>query len=209
MHPPDCPSWEYSNHPERARVLPLRVSEVLSTLIQGGIDTLRLAVDSRDAHLHVFRELAPAGFDYYAGHYRGEAFRCLRFYQVRVPNDPRVGAAPSAVGYLMEELGMETRAGVLALDSARGLTPNERLYCIVAFACRVFTAFLTIHPFANGNGHAARFVTWSILGRYNHWPRRWPVEPRPPDPPYTELIVQCRNGDPVPLEKFILQSLIG
>jgi hypothetical protein len=45
------------------------------------------------------------------------------------------------------------------------------------------------------------------LGRYGHWPRRWPVDPRPQDPPYSQLIVRHRNGDPVPLERFVLQAL--
>jgi hypothetical protein len=60
----------------------------------------------------------------------------------------------------------------------------------------------------NGNGHAARFVLWTILGRYGYWPERWRVDPRPPDPPYTQLIFDYRSGNHEPLETYVLQSVV-
>jgi len=147
--------------------------------------------------------------EYYAGHYRGEHFRCLRFYPAGIPSDPRVGSPPSAVVFLMQELSNEIRAGLTALDANVLLTTEERLRYLVALASRAFVAFLTIHPYANGNGHACRLIVWSILGRYWHWARRWPVEPRPPDPPYSTLIVLHRNGDIEPFERYLLQMLIA
>jgi fido (protein-threonine AMPylation protein) len=205
MHPLDCPDWEYSNHPQRATI-GTRVTAALRGLATG-TDTLSVATDTREVHGHVFHELTPVGCAYYAGHYRGEEFRCLRFYPVCVPGDPRVGATPYAVAFRMRQINAQIRAGVTALDANRLLTAKDRLYCIVALASRAFVAFLEIHPYANGNGHAGRFIVWSIMGRYGYWPRRWPVDPRPPDPPYTQLIVQCRNGDPTPLERYLLQAI--
>jgi Fic family protein len=74
-------------------------------------------------------------------------------------------------------------------------------------ACRVFEVFLRIHPYANGNGHAARFLIWCLLSRYGYWPKGWPIEPRPPDPPYTHLISEYRNGNWEPLEEFVLKTV--
>ena len=65
MHPLNCPSWEYSTHPQHA-VIPFRVSEVLTALATGGIDTLLLATDTRDVHHRVFQQLTPINCDYYA-----------------------------------------------------------------------------------------------------------------------------------------------
>jgi Fic family protein len=80
---------------------------------------------------------------------------------------------------------------------------------VVVVACMVFELFLRIHPYANGNGHAARFCTWAILGAFGYWPERWPIEPRPPDPPYTQLLVDYRNGNRVPLERYLLSCIAG
>ncbi len=206
MHPLDCPGWEYSDHPHRASV-PSVISQLLVAMASGGVDKLEIAVDSRQAHGAIFKGVTPDRCGYYAGHYRGEAFRCLRFYAVTIPSDPRVGSPPQAVDYLINELASQIRAGVMALDAEVALSDKERLRYVVALACHAFVAFLTIHPYANGNGHAGRLIVWSILGRYGHFPKRWPVDPRPPDPPYSELIKRYRDGQVEPLEIYILQTL--
>ena len=117
MHPPDCPDWEYEHHPRRG-VIRSQVSTALRRLATGELESLAVAIDTRGIHGNVFRELAPVGCEYYAGHYRGEEFRCLRFYAVEVPGDPRVGVAPNAVAFRMREINAEIRAGVLALDAS-------------------------------------------------------------------------------------------
>lgn len=206
MNPPDCPGWEYADHPRRHEIVQ-RISELLSALVDG-MDTDAVATDTREVHLKMFGGITPPGCDYYAGHYRGEPFPCLRFYRVAVQSDRRVGAPPEAVEFLMGELSVRIRKGIAALDAMPLLPPKERLRYIVALACQAFVDLLTVHPYANGNGHTGRFIVWTIMGRYGHWPQRWPVEPRPPDPPYTRLIIQCRNGDPEPLKQYLLQMLI-
>ena len=87
------------------------------------------------------------------------------------------------------------------------VTARTRLLATVAVACAVFELFLRIHPYLNGNGHAGRFVLWAILSRYGYWPGRFRIDPRPPDPPYSELIVKYRNGVKEPLEQFVLHAL--
>ena len=109
----------------------------------------------------------------------------------------------------MGRLGDEIRAGIIALDANTAIDQRQQLRYIVAFASRVFVAFLTTHPYANGNGHIARLIVWCIMGRYGYWPRRWTVEPRPPDPPYTDLITRCRSGLPDDLEQYLLRALVS
>jgi Fic family protein len=93
-----------------------------------------------------------------------------------------------------------------ALFSLGMTQPEEKLTYAITFACRVFEEFLRIHPYANGNGHIARFLIWVILGYCGYWPNNWRIEPRP-NPPYNDLIVEYRNGNCEPLEKLILSSL--
>lgn len=207
MHPLDCPEWEYSTHANQAIIGP-RIADILVELRTGTADTLAISSDTRTSHLTVFRDLTPIQCEYYAGHYRGSLFRCLRFYSVGIPGDNRVGAPPGSVTYLMTELGGVIQSGLLALDANALLSDDDKLQYVVIFACRIFVHFLTIHPYANGNGHMGRLVVWSILGRYGYWPHRWTVEPRPPDPPYSELIRRYRSGDREPLERYIVQMLI-
>ena len=206
-HPLDCPAFEYELHAKKKQVLPTRVADLLKDLVAGRVDTKAIALDTRDVHDRCFRELTPDCCAYYAGHYRGENFRCLLYYPVGVQSDPRVGCPPQSVGAYMRELGDILGSAFIALDSNASVSPRERLRYLVVIVARAFELFLRIHPFANGNGHAGRLLVWSAFGRYKHWPRKWPVEPRPTGSQYIDSIVAHRNGDPARLELYLLSML--
>jgi fido (protein-threonine AMPylation protein) len=206
MHPLDCPNWEYNDHPNQP-TLRQHIASVLIDLRSGDLDTLGVATDTRPKHRKLFYALTPVGCDYFAGHYRGENYRCLQFYSVGIASDPRVGVQPSAVAYHMGQLSDHIRAALMALDANALLAPKDRARLVIALACSVFVNFLTIHPYANGNGHVGRLIIWCILARYGLWPQQWTVEPRPPDPPYTDMITEYRNGNPNPLEFYLLGML--
>lgn len=207
--PPDCvPGFNYKDHPDYPQKLRQQTKETLVRLRRGITGTASIASDPRPAHGRMFYRLTPARRAYYAGHYRGESYRCLTEYPVRVRSDPRVGKPPWAVLSLMHELADGVRAGLAALDEqhqkpASQVSPEMNLYMTVALACAVFERFLLVHPFADGNGHAARFVVWAVLGRYGYWPDGWPIDPQP-DPPYIQLIVEYRTGNRQPLEDHIM-----
>ena len=212
MQPVDCPAWDYKDYPNYVDPLRARISDILVRLRTGQLDTLNLSVDSRPSHAFLFSEMAPEECPYYAGHFRGEHFRCLKFYQVHVPSDPRVGFHSSVVGSALRELGQLVRSGLAALDAAEQLpyatlSAEDRILFAVTFSCNVLEKFLRIHPFADGNGHIGRLIIWCLLGRYGYWPVRWPIEPRPPDPPYSELIKRHRDGEREPLEAYVLDCI--
>jgi len=214
MHPSDCPSWEYNQLPHHAEILLGRIKAILIQLRTGQIDTEACCTDSRQVHKALFSGLTPPQCPYYAGHYRGEVFRCLQHYRVQIKSDPKVGYSPDIVRIALSELAPVVRSGLAALDSAARLpesqlSSEDKLLYVVTFACRVFEVFLRIHPYANGNGHIGRFIIWYVLGRYRYWPVKWPIEPRPPDPPYSDLIAKYRDGDREPLESFVLNCITG
>lgn len=213
MWPTDCPEWEYEHHPDRRRVLPAATAAVLAGLRTGTLGTRDLAVDTRVAHARLFSGLVPPEAPYYAGHYRGEEFRCLRDYPVGVHGDPRVGSHPRVVPLRMVDLAGQLDRVLRVLDGASlgesGVDSPTKLLTAVAVACRFFEALLRVHPYANGNGHMARLLVWAVLGRYGYWPTGLTVEPRTPDPRYVPSIVRYRDGDPVPLEQYVLQQIAG
>lgn len=214
MHPNDCPSnWEYESYSSHDSILASQAAAILAALRRGTLDTLALSSDTRPIHFQLFERLTPATCSYFAGHYRGEHFRCLRYYNVMIPSDPRVGWPCDGLPIVMEKISKDFSSALNSLDEGQQLpdsqlAPEQKLIFVVAFACRALELFLRIHPYANGNGHAARFLVWCILGRYGYWPKQWPLHPRP-NPPYIELIERYRNGDWEALETFMIQNIIG
>lgn len=214
MNVKDCPEWEYANHPKRAAILKHKAAILLIQMRQQNFDAADNASDSRLVHRFLFSDLTPPQHDYFAGHYRGEDFFCLRHYNANIPSDPRVGYHPRVVPEKMAQLTEWIELGIKALDTAYQLpedqlSPADHLLNTVAFTCKVFEEILRVHPYANGNGHAARFVVWAILGRYGYWPKHFSLHPSPPDIPYTDCILQYRNGNTQPLEEYLLKSIIG
>lgn len=211
MHPANCPNWEYEDHPN-ASILAARCAKLLVFLRSGRTNVDVSIHDTRPFHLDLFLGLTPATCDYYAGHYRGEAFRCLEFYEVEIRTDSRVGVPADRVISDLSNLSRHiVRSGFAALNLAFQLPdarvpPGDKLYYLVTFACRVLEEFLRIHPYANGNGHIARFIIWMILARFGYWPQRWPLDE---SPPYHDLLRRYRDGDRIPLEMFVLKSVLG
>jgi hypothetical protein len=205
--PPDC-EWEYQNLANHQDVLQRTTADVLADLRSGGLDTRTCACDTRQIHRRLFSELTPAERQYLAGHYRGEPFPCLQHYGVKVRGDERVGCPPHLVLVTMAKFTAEIARGVDKIDAMiRTLRPADQVLLPVRFACWVFEAFLRIHPYANGNGHIARFSIWAVLGRYGLWPNKWSVEPRPNDARYIPAIMRYRDGYPQELETLVLSCL--
>ncbi len=211
MHPLDCPEWDYEKHPDQ-HLVPSRCKSLLIALRSNGIDIKKSAYDTTAHHKLMFDGLTPQGCLYFAGHYRGEKFRCLEHYTVGVLADPRVGYDPPIVSIAMADLKtVVLQAGFGALKISYEipntiLSEEDKLYYLVIFACKVLELFLRIHPYANGNGHMGRWLVWLILAQFGYWPKKWPLDN---SPPYGALISKYRDGDHEPLERFVLQAIAG
>lgn len=212
----NCPSWEYRLHPDSPRVLPLQSETILLALRRGQIDTLATSTNTRPIHSRLFEALVPAGFGYYAGHYRGEDFPCLKNRFVTVRSDPRVGFPPNLVYPAMVDLEESIRQGIAALDAAQNLPAGQipdqqKTGYAIAVVASLFERFLTIHPYLNGNGHCARFLAIALLGHHGRWIQRWSISPGPTRPAKDEMnhfLSEYRTGRPEGLEGFLAQSLM-
>jgi fido (protein-threonine AMPylation protein) len=207
-----CPPWEYDKIDgcdallfNRAKFTLMRVRAFTSH------EKLAIAGDTRVLHRPYFEGLTPPGFEYYAGHYRGENFTCLRDRLVMILGDPRVGHHPHYVSGSMSTFVRDMRSAALQGDqiwtAPRALSSQpEKLLRVVQIVVALFVYFLEIHPYLNGNGHMARFILIALLGRYDVYPAKWPIHPRP-HRDYGTLIEQYRSGNRTALERFVLQCL--
>ena len=212
MPRPGCPTWNYDSHPLRKPTLQRETANLLSNLLNGTATVENSVLDTRRTHRNFFLDLTLPGFEYYAGSYRGSR-ECLIGYEVQVLGDPRVGWQSSTVELAMIQFRTMISNIVAGIDMGWTL-PNiilpehEKLKFVVAMSARTFVEFLEIHPYADSNGHMGRVIVWTVLARFGYFPINWPIEPRPLDPPYENLVFEHRNGNPEPLEKHILAQLI-
>lgn len=208
--PITCPEWEYESVPNFDLILRSRAKSALDIIRKSQPSQLLTRIkDTRPVHQQFFRDLTPPTTPYYAGNYRGQNILCLKDYQVRIKSDPRVGHHPSLVLSDMATLAVEIEGALRECDLV-WTVPNavfsaaEKLTKIVTVAVAVFVYFLEIHPYANGNGHAAQFILIAALARHGVYISRWQMHPRPSDPPYSDAIVAYRSGNRGPLERFVL-----
>lgn len=208
-----CPPFEYATH-QRAAEVQGRCAAILVDLRSGQYKTNSVLVDTRPVHGRMFDGLTPPQCEYYAGNYRGSEFFCLRDYNVKVGGDPRVGTVAYLVALDMAAINEGTQSSLAALDAAHALplaqlSAGDRLLYLVKFVCVLLVEFMRVHPYADGNGHMGRFLVWAALGRYGYWPKKWPLNNRPPDPPYSQLLSLYRDGQKEPLETFVLNCIKG
>lgn len=209
MQPLDCPAFDYSKHPERDRLLLAASVRLLRQLWLNSPPLPRLT-DTRPVHGDLFKGLCPVNYEYFAGHYRGEEYRCLKSYAVGVHGDPRVGYPPERVRGTMADLARSIEANLAALDAASEqptLSAAQKLVFVVAYACRLFVEFLTIHPYADGNGHVARWLLIGTLGKQGYLLKDFPIEPSPDRPLYLDMIFRHRNGEVEVLELYVLRKI--
>lgn len=202
-----CPDWDYKTHPHYHGTMPRRESELRDALAKDKETSANTAIDTRKAHETLFGDLVPAGCEYYAGHYRGEEYPCLKFCRVGIPGDRRVGIEPHRVALAMLRLSSAIRDTMDALDGDEPITTNQGLLRLVNFIAANFVDLLTVHPYRDGNGHAARTMLYAILVHYGFQPV-WSIDKRPPEPEYSTLISSYRSGHSVPLVRCILQWLL-
>jgi Fic/DOC family len=215
MHPhSECPNWEYKNDPHHTPILAKEAAKILIEIYDGTLSIRPAALDTRPSHKELFSRLVPPKREYLAGNYRGQNFKCLKYCPVMVIGNQRVGSPPEVVHLDLQEFGRHIRAAVKGLDAVMALpdariSRKEKLKYLVAASCSLFSEFLLIHPYVNGNGHIARIMLTWILARFGYFLTEFPIEPRPKEPAYSDAIFRYQNGEFDPLENLVLLSIVS
>jgi hypothetical protein len=208
-----CPEFEYDGNPAADAILKDALIAFFRALkAANDSEKLDSARETRVWHSNFFQRLTPASCPYYAGHYRGEEFPCLRDYEVKIDFDPLVGEKATFVPISMFRLGekLQVAAVLLDIEGHRHLAPlasREFIIKIVQMVTFFFVAFLTVHPYANGNGHMARLILALVLDRLGVRAPTFSIHPRPMEPSYLDAIYRYRRRDTKPLEMLLLRSL--
>ena len=210
MHHEDCSSWEYGGHPARADVTS-RCANFLVQLRTKTEEFKSYPADTRQAHSYIFENVAPVACPEIIGNYRGSEIPCLKNYPVYVPMDRRVGTQPNLVKRQMSDLATHLNRAIQVFDkawAARKVPDDDAVFLVklVQIAAHFLQRFLTVHPYANGNGHMGRMIVWVLLGRFGYWPVKWPLDE---SPPYYQALTDHRDGNTKPLTDFILLCIRG
>lgn len=139
----------------------------------------------------------PSDAPYYAGHFRGEPYKCLEYCNVGVGQDKRVGVNASLVRTRHADMiskisiAISQIEDVVANSEEDPVSNEELLQMVVPLAANFLQLFLTLHPYVNGNGHMGRAIVWVLFARFGIWPQSWPLDT---SPPYHDLLSKHRDG---------------
>lgn len=200
--------WSYSQFPSD-QLRDQRCKDILVDLACDRIAWLDTSADTRPIHARMFDGMCPDGHEYFAGHYRGEPIGHLSTYDVHIPGPTPLTCYPhSRVLDAMERLRVEVmRLPELMHQADAHSAESDRLVAKVHLACTLLVHFMTVHPYADGNGHMGRYLVWAVLHGFGLHPKRWPLNLRPADPPYSVYLNEFRHGKRAPLVQFVLQHL--
>lgn len=208
-----CPAWEYNTVVDHKKLLSGRTAIILKWLWTTPLQkSSGIAYDTRVLHRPYFLGLTPIGFEYYAGHYRGEPFECLRDYRVQIKANSLVGYFPLLVPMHMDEFKSAIGKIINGIDyivpvHEKILSRAQKIRRIAELTAALFNNFLIIHPYANGNGHIARILATAMFWRYGIVLRRFPISHRPADPPYSELVRKYQSGDTEPFIVYLINCI--
>jgi Fic family protein len=158
------------------------------------------------------------GQPYLAGHYRGDPrFDCLRRREVRVqtPTGFEKTFPPELVPAMMRRCTREVEEEMAVLDFLhlnKDADPSALAAQVVESAAYMLGGFNVVHPFANGNGHVSRLLTFAFLARYGLEPRSWIVHSLQSEADrnaYGALFRAFRDGNIEPLAQFLRDRIAG
>ncbi len=205
------PPWEYRTIPGAGPILATRCKDILVKVASGVTVVEQLVADTRDVHQRLFAGLTPEGYPGYAGNYRGSPSPGLADYGVGVGGDPLVGVHPARVQWHMARLSQEIVTALDRLDQlfrTTSLSDDDKRFRVAVVAASFFQTFLTIHPYANGNGHVARLCVVAIFAKFGFAASGWTLDNRPqPEREYFDALYRHRRGDWRPLVKFIFNRI--
>lgn len=148
------PEWQAYTMPNYDSEMTRTCAEVQQRILVDAAFRSSMMVDPRDLHRTLFANFTPAGFDEYAGTYRGAVGTSLERRRMGAPQvfSPKRNFSfekPEEVASRLDFMLSEVRR---ELVPARSAAPFVQLLTLT----HLFCWFGKIHPFLDGNGHIQR-----------------------------------------------------
>lgn len=205
-----CADWVYDTHPAADFLVGARCAVLAKLIAAKPANFARFGFSTLRAHAFLFKHMAPVTCLCLLGRYRGDR-SCpqLAEHSVGVSHDRRVGVAPKIVAVDMRNFESQCRELVDEHGKFLRATASQRgdavaLAHFVELLAILFARFLTIHPYADGNGHMARLLIYVVAVRLGYAPVNWNIHWKKPC--YEELSAH-RDGNREPLQMFLMNAL--
>lgn len=203
-------SWEYSDHVNADDVAAF-CRQIVAKASNDPSVVSSILVDTRPSHKEMFSTVTPVGHEYFAGNYRGSAWPKLQFYNVALSvGGKEYYGHPSALveramASFHAELGksidlFKRRSAELQWDK------RKKVAGIAKLVGSFFVRFLTINPYANGNGHISRLIVWCMFAITSVNSSFWQVPDRNLEPPDIQ-VAQYRDGYTEPLLRTFIMLI--
>ena len=162
----------------------------------------------------MFGVMAPRRCKCFAGHYRGSrSCEALLKYEVHLVGpgaDPRVGKV--AASEVAAEMAKFEAMCAKLWDAFQATQSSEEpkaaddiiLFRLVRLLAQALERIFLIHPYANGNGHAGRYLVMYLLAKAGFATTKWSIDDKQP---YGDALTAYRDGHKEPLEDFLLDAL--
>lgn len=203
---PSC-QWDYKSHGNYPAAMHQAISDLFRDSLNQPDLSKNYCSDPRTIHGALFKNLTDANNTHFAGNYRGSALDCL--VDAEVTFGAKIGAPAMYVLQRMSRYRQFTKTSFTRLVRSYGTVDDSRFRLLCATAAgTMFHELVSIHPFWDGNGHAARAVVALTWLSYGYLVGGWVIDPRPTSFPYLDYLREWDRGNRDPLIQHMLGALV-
>lgn len=205
--------WEYDDHPNRHSVTE-KCREIQSRLVSCEDFRKSVILDTRPFHADVFLGVVPSDCRDFAGSYRGSKPSYLHNYTVSIGcenpdgsyNLVFEGSPPEHVELQMEMFHERLQLDLQNFEKLE-FDSQKKVIVLANILSRYVVVFLSIHPYANGNGHVSRLIGWVVFLMKGFNIAGWDLDIRPLQP-FDDYIKRYQDGDRGAMVSYFYNILI-
>lgn len=197
-------NWDYEEHKNRKLVT--EACHKLKVRVADDVEEIeKVKQDTRFFHFEIFSSVTPANKAGFAGNYRGSHFEYLKSYNVSIGSHQ--GTDASQVEEIMSDFHLFFIKSLNQFNQkSLELTKESKLVVYSRLISHFIVAFLSIHPYANGNGHMSRLIAWAMFCYKGFNIQNWDLDKRP-DQPFDSFIAMYQQGNKDAMAYYFMQLL--